>query len=313
MDSQSIEHYREAERALWTHYGAKPTEHFIDLANPKVRVRVLEVGKGAPLLFVHGAPNAGSTWAPLAAQLQDFHCILLDRPGCGLSEPVDYHSPSPRTWLVDMLVSVLDALELPKVNLLVSSFGGYLGLLFALAKPERVGRMVQQGCPPMIPEMRLPMFMRLLTIPSFARLMGKTKPTIASSKSIFRQIGHTASLDANHIPEIFLEWYTALQVYTDTMPNEVSAIQTGMTWHGVRKEFEFGWDELQQVATPTAFLWGNADAFGDIALAKRIVQAMPNATLEELAGGGHLPWLDNPDRATHHARDFLREGIYSGE
>lgn len=86
-----------------------------------------------------------------------------------------------------------------------------------------------------------------------------------------------------------------------------------ITWRGVRKEFEFGWGELRQVTTPTAFLWGNADAFGDIALAKRIVQAMPNAAIEELAGGGHLPWLDDPDRAARHARDFLRRATNSGE
>lgn len=193
MDSQSVEHYRKAERALWARCGAEPTEHFLDLAEPKVRVRVQEVGAGAPVLFVHGAPNAGSTWAPLAARLQDFRCILLDRPGCGLAEPVDYHSPSPRSWLVAMIASVLDALELPRLNLIVSSFGGYLGLLFARAKPERVGRIVQLGCPAMVAEMRLPIFMRLLAIPSFARLMGKTKPSVASSKSIFRQIGHAAS------------------------------------------------------------------------------------------------------------------------
>jgi pimeloyl-ACP methyl ester carboxylesterase len=83
MGLQSVEACRTAERALWEHYGAEPTERFLDLAKPKARTRVLIVGDGPPVLFVHGSPNAGSTRAPLAERLQDFRCIILDRPGCG--------------------------------------------------------------------------------------------------------------------------------------------------------------------------------------------------------------------------------------
>lgn len=306
MDSQRTERYRQAERALWSYYGVTPRERFLDLAKPAVRVRVQEVGKGSPLLFIHGGPNAGSTWAPLAARLGDFRCILLDRPGSGLSETFDYHVPSLRSLLVDMMVSVIDALELPKLDLIVSSFGGFLGLELARTHPERVRRMVQQGCPAFLPTMKLPLFMRLLTISPVARLLGKQKPTVAASKNIFRQIGHGASLDANRIPKVFLEWYTALQAYTDTMPNEADGIQRVMTWRGPRQEFIFNWEQLQQVTTPTAFFWGSEDIFGDVSTAQRVVETMPNATLEVLPGGGHLPWLDDPDGAGRHARAFLR-------
>jgi len=52
MGSQSIatpqaasktERYRERERALWDQYGLAPTERFIELASPKVKLRVVEV------------------------------------------------------------------------------------------------------------------------------------------------------------------------------------------------------------------------------------------------------------------------------
>jgi len=105
MDGQRTERYRQAERVLWSHYGAAPRERFLDLAKPAVRVRVQEVGEGSLLLFIHGGPNAGSTWAPLAARLSDFRCILLDRPGSGLSEVLDLRVSSPRSLLVDMMVS----------------------------------------------------------------------------------------------------------------------------------------------------------------------------------------------------------------
>jgi 2-hydroxy-6-oxonona-2,4-dienedioate hydrolase len=80
--------YREAEERLWASVGVTPTERCIRLEPHGVEMRVQEVGQGPPVLFVHGGSNNGTSWATLAVHLTDFRCILLDRPGCGLSEPL---------------------------------------------------------------------------------------------------------------------------------------------------------------------------------------------------------------------------------
>ena len=77
--------YREAEHRLWEHEGLAPTEQLLALSRTGVTVRVQEVGQGPPIVFVHGASNGGTSWAPLVARLAGFHSIVLDRPGCGLS------------------------------------------------------------------------------------------------------------------------------------------------------------------------------------------------------------------------------------
>ena len=48
-------------------------------------LRVQELGDGPPILFIHGANTSGTSWATLAAKLPSFRCLLLDRPGTGLS------------------------------------------------------------------------------------------------------------------------------------------------------------------------------------------------------------------------------------
>lgn len=78
--------YRATERALFADAGIEPTEQWHDLAAGTC-VRVLEHGTGAPVLFLHGGPNAAATWAYVAAATRGVRCVLLDRPGCGLSEP----------------------------------------------------------------------------------------------------------------------------------------------------------------------------------------------------------------------------------
>src|SRR5437868_6828328 len=128
--------YRAAEQRLWTHFQVKPTERFLTLQRPRVHLRLIEVGEGNPILFLHGGPNAGSTWAPLAAHLQNFRCLILDRPGCGLSEAMSYSSVDLRSVAVDVISSVLDALDLRQTSIIGSSIGGTWAFWFARACPE---------------------------------------------------------------------------------------------------------------------------------------------------------------------------------
>jgi pimeloyl-ACP methyl ester carboxylesterase len=310
MESPAIARYRQAERALWAYYGAAPAEHFLDLPSPNVRVRVQELGAGEPVLFIHGGPNAGSTWAPLAAQLQAFRCLVLDRPGCGLSAPLPADGRPLQVVMVEVLLALLDRLEVPHVHLVVSSFGGWCGLMLARAHPERVQRMVQHGCPGFAPHMRVPAFMRLLTLPGAGALLSRAQrlPTTAGAKISFRQMGHTAALRANAIPDVFWNWSAALGAFTGTFASEIGLIKTVVGLRGVRPGMTLTLDELRQVRTPTAFFWGDADTFGSIAVARHVVQAMPDATLEVISGGGHLPWLDDPDHAARYTEAFLRAG-----
>ena len=81
--------FQRTERALWDRYGLQPTARFVHLPSPDVRLRVLESGAGRPVLFVHGTVGPGA-WASLVGAMPGFRSIVLDRPGWGLSEPVDF-------------------------------------------------------------------------------------------------------------------------------------------------------------------------------------------------------------------------------
>lgn len=88
--------YRSAESAWWRKLGAAPTERFVPLASTGTSIRVQELGDGDPVLFIHGGANSGTGFAPLAKRLADAgrRCMLVDRPGNGLSPPA-----APKTQL----------------------------------------------------------------------------------------------------------------------------------------------------------------------------------------------------------------------
>lgn len=84
---RQVERYLEAERRLWDHLGVTPVERRVTLASGG-QVRVQEVGEGPPFVLLHGGSIAGTSWATLAGALEGIRCVLVDRPGCGLSDPI---------------------------------------------------------------------------------------------------------------------------------------------------------------------------------------------------------------------------------
>lgn len=140
--------YREAERRLWQSVGVTPTEQRVQLGRTGITVRVQEVGQGPAVVLLHGTSNSGASWAPLVARLDGFRCVVLDRPGCGLSEPlVTRFDDLERlgTFADTLVIDLLDAMRLDDAHLVATSFGGYIALRTAAAHPDRIGRMVEFG------------------------------------------------------------------------------------------------------------------------------------------------------------------------
>jgi len=106
-----VERYRRAERAFWDSYGLAPAERFVEVGSPPARLRVQELGSGAPVLFVNGTGGPGAYFAPLLRELHRFRCLVLDRPGWGLSSPVDFSGRPYRTVTSELLRQTLDALD----------------------------------------------------------------------------------------------------------------------------------------------------------------------------------------------------------
>jgi 2-hydroxy-6-oxonona-2,4-dienedioate hydrolase len=310
----SAPHFRAAEQTLWASVDRTPTERRVHLRRNDVTVRVQEVGAGPPVLFVHGGPNSGSTWAPMVGEVEGLRCLLVDRPGTGLSDPLPrpVTAASAAEYADGFVADVLDALELERAHVVASSFGGYLALRSAAAHPDRVDRMVQMACPAFAAGMRLPPFMRMLSLRAGRRLLATLPPNERAGRMTLRQIGHGASLEAGRIPQAFLDWYLALQRHTDTMTHEVAMIGSVVRWRGFDPALTVTAEVLAAVRAPTAFLWGAEDTFGGREVAEAMVAAMPEAHLEMVTSGGHLPWLDDPEGAASFVASHLA-GRTAGE
>jgi pimeloyl-ACP methyl ester carboxylesterase len=297
--------YRAAEANLWNHYGKLPTERFIELPALGTRVRVQELGEGPPTLFIHGGPNAGSAFASLVSAIPSRKHLVLDRPGCGLSGPVDYDAMPIPELAVAVVAATLDRLEVAQADLVASSFGGSWAMWFARAHPDRVSRLVLLGAPAFVPDMAVPGFVKMMQMPVLGSLIARMPPSVGGTKWVYRQMGHSKRVVEATIPDVYWQWGVRLMADTPTQSNDSEAMARFITRRGSQADVEFTPDQLRSIEAPTLLYWGDADSFGGAGVARAAADLIPRTTLEIVPGAGHLPWLDGPDLAATAVREFL--------
>lgn len=301
--------YRAAEAEWWAAAGAAPTERFVRLPRHGVSVRVLEAGDGPPVLFVHGGPNAGSTWASLVARLTGFRCLVVDRPGTGLSDPFPIRRATAGAHFETLAVDVLDALDIERADLVGSSAGSDFALLAGAHHPDRVGRTVHFGCPGFTPGVRISLAWRVFSMPVLWRVAAASPVSAKGIRGTMSQLGHDDSLAAGRIPEAFVDWSVALLREMRTMHNEMESSAAILTVRGVAPELVLTPQELATITSPTLFAWGDRDVFGGPELGRRMAALMPDAVVEVMPGAGHLAWLDDIDGAAELVRRHLRSAV----
>jgi pimeloyl-ACP methyl ester carboxylesterase len=298
------ERYRHAEAALWSHYGLEPMERFLDLDSPPVRLRLLEVGSGKPVLFIHGGVWPGAAFASLVGELSGFRCLILERPGCGLSSALDYTKYSYKSVVSELMTRVLGDCAVETAHVVGQEVGAAWALALATAHPNRVERLVLTGAAPLLPDQAVPTFLKVLASP-IGELIVRLPQSRGQARSILRQDGHGSSLEAGRIPDAYLDWHVALMRETKTMRNERALIRATLGRGGWRSEVTFDADELAQVQQPVLYVYGTGDPESTVDAVKHLVGRLPRAELQLIEGGGHLPWLDDPSTVGARIGRFL--------
>lgn len=303
LASTRTERYLKAELRLWQHYGLEPRERFLVLDEPAARLRVLEVGSGEPVLFLHGTVGPGA-WASLIGELPGFRAIVLDRPGWGSSSAIDFSRQNYGDLVAQILEGALDALELERTHVVGGSIGNVWALRLASQHTSRVERIVLMGGGPIVPEAGVPGIIRLIASPAGA-LMVRLPDNPARLRSILRQSGHEASLDAGRIPHEFIDWRVAVGRETSSMIHERDMVRAIVKGKSYRPGLTFDHAQLAAIPHPTLHVYGTADPVGSIATWTRVADALPRGELRLVEGAGHMPWFDEPALVSDEVGHFL--------
>lgn len=306
---RNLGRYHDAERRVWDSLGVTPLEYRVTLQSGG-EVRVQEVGDGPPVVFIHGVSVAGTSWCHLAARLHGVRCILVDRPGCGLSDPI-VGGPlrdlaSVEAYADRLLSDLLDALDLESAMVAATSYGGLFAFRGAAAAPERVEKLIEYSWLIGAPSESVPFSARMGALPGIRPLIARMPMTRGMVKGAFRQFGLGRAIDSGAFDDDMIEWAYTLLRHTDTMANEIQSMPKVVTpIKGYNVDVLLTDELLSKLTMPTLFLWGEDDPNGGAAVGKAFAPRLPNAELVIVQGAEHAPWIDDPTTCIEHTQAFL--------
>ncbi|HSX09240.1 MAG TPA: alpha/beta hydrolase [Candidatus Saccharimonadales bacterium] len=100
------------------------------------QIHIAKAGQGKPLLLLHGWPQHWYVWRKVIPELaENYELLMPDLPGFGWSDipkDNDFHKEK----LASDIIHLIDILHLKHVGLIGHDWGGWIGFLMCIQKPE---------------------------------------------------------------------------------------------------------------------------------------------------------------------------------
>jgi len=292
------------------------TQGFVD-ANGAL-IYYLEVGKGDPLVIVHGGPGASHDYflpylLPLARTNQ---LIFIDERGSGQSETLQNVSLYTVENMVEDVEAVRQALGLGKINLLGHSYGGVLAQAYALKYQENLNHLILCST-----------FYSTKEINEVFVQMKQKMPKELSDRIDKMEkeglYGHGKDFEKNRYTNDYKiaawgEGYFPYLYQNHPDPNYDPTDTSHMSWalyremwgshgefviDGNLKSVEYG-DGLSSIKTPTLITAGDHDE-SDPKMSQEMNQKIKGSKIVIFPKSGHMTFVDQPDMFIKAVNDFL--------
>jgi pimeloyl-ACP methyl ester carboxylesterase len=288
-DAPQVAAAYKAEDGLYEEYNLKHEDVFVEMKKYHIKVRVTKVGEGPPVIIVPGNVGEAYPFVPLLPELKGHTIYIINRPGGGMSEGINYLQVDFKQFAIDTIKDVMDSLSIEKAPLIAHSIGGDWALWFTQAYPERVESLTLIGVPGGLPGTRVPLSILMLQLPGIDNILSKT----TGIDFITRNIQGTSTSPAM---EQCRKAFTILPNYNTAFTSLLAATRMS------RKEI-LNVEDLAKFKTPTLLLWGDKDPFGTPAAGQKIANMLPNGIFKEVSGG-HLAWQQQPEKCGEIIREF---------
>lgn len=294
-------------------------EGFVDAGG--VLIYYMTVGRGEPLVLVHGGPGASHDYflpylLPLA---RTNRLVFIDERGSGRSEKLQDISQYTVENMVEDVERVRVALGLGKINLLGHSYGGVLAQAYAFKYQRNLRRLVLGGTFYSTTEMNKVLANEKQHMPPPEReklealeqagLFGKGKDwekgrypdeyaRLAWGDGYFPYL-YQGRPDANYDP------VAANTTNSWALYREMWGSHGEFVIDGNLKSVEYA-DKLPGIKIPTLLICGDHDE-SDPSLSRFMHEKIVGSRLVIMPQSGHLAFVDQPDLYIKAVDDFLHD------
>ena len=243
-------------------------------------------GDGPPLLLIHGLGYARWGWEPVADRLAErFRVLLFDNRGIGGSDV----PPGPYTAdaMAGDAAQVLDEAGVECAHVVGTSLGGMVAQELALARPDRIDRLVL-ACTTPGGDGAFPLPQRTLELIAEA-------PSLAPEVALRRFVENALADDAP--AELVDRIYAHRLEHPPDPAGWAAQAAAGASFDA--------WDRVGGIAAPTLVLHGTADGVVDPRNAALLAERIPEARVRLFEGRGHLFFWEDPDGFVAVVEEFL--------
>ncbi|HKW90044.1 MAG TPA: proline iminopeptidase-family hydrolase [Candidatus Acidoferrales bacterium] len=286
-----------------------------------VLIYYMTVGRGAPLLIVHGGPGASHDYflpylLPLARHNR---LIFIDERGSGKSEKLADPSGYTVANMVEDVEAVRQGLDLGKISLLGHSYGGVLAQAYALKYQQNLTHLILCSTFPSTKQMNEVLARELASAPRDVQ----DKIHKMEKDGLF---GHGLPYEQNRYTNDYMiaAWGEAYfpYLYQNHPDPNYDPIQNGvMSWDLYREMWgsdgEFVIDgnlksveyvnKLHTIHVPTLILVGDHDEC-DPSLSKEMHAKIAGSRLVILPKSGHMTFVEQPQLFIGAVNSFLHSG-----
>lgn len=246
-------------------------------------------GEGEPtLLFIHGWAMSHEVWQEQTAEFsRDHRVVSIDLRGFGQSDQpeVDYSFD----LFADDLDFMIQELGLKKPILVGWSMGASIALVYAVAHPERVSKLVLVDGTPLV--LAAEDFPYGLPEQQLQQLLGAMQADYAAGMRFFVDL---------FFPEPntdqLKEWVHGIS--QQTIPAVAISCMANVAGTDLRPL-------LKQVTVPTLVLHGALDQASSPPINVYMHAQIPNSEIHEFPGKGHAPFLTDAEAFNKRLRAFV--------
>ena len=242
-------------------------------------------GEGSPIVLAHGAGGNTLVWWQQIAHFARRHKVVaFDHRGWGRSQCTPEHKHA--RYFADDMRAVMDDAGVERAAIICQSMGGWTGMQFTLANPERVSCIVLSGTPG-----------------------GVQTPGVIEAREA-RARGRTIDLDRPipwnepHLalaPDAFDKASAMAFLYRQLSGLNPPIGDTGTGEIGVSP------DALSGYNIPTLMVAGAQDRIFPLAILEEVSQVIPGAKLHTIAEAGHSPYFETAEEFNRVVGTFIAE------
>ena len=237
-------------------------------------------GGGPPLVLLHGWAMHSGLWGPLVPRLARRHRVhAVDLPGHG-------ESPAPPRFTLDGVVDALDAAfgtDGAPLTLVGWSLGGLVAMHWALARPDRVGRLVLIATSPrFVAADDWPHAMARETLSRFGDEL-----RVAWKLTILRFLALQLH-GAEHSRALLADMRQRL------LARKAPSATTLLDALSLLQDCDFR-SEAARIEQPALVVTGDRDTLAYPAAGRFLAERLPHARFALIAGAAHVPFLSHAD------------------